>query len=120
MDLSFDEERKRFKVIARNITRHELNQTQTNWFGMERRAKLRRLGGLAVVGNQPALQVHVKATEVEKAKVARSIMQQKVGSNPKAMKSYDELQARKQHNKQQREQASRSVAQETTPSVSRT
>ena len=65
------------------------------------------MGGLAVIGNQPALQVHVKATEDEKVKVARSIVQQKVGSNPKAMKSYDELQARKQENKQQREQAGR-------------
>ena len=46
---SLDEELKRSKAIVRNITRHELNQTQTNWFGMERRAKLRRLGGLDVI-----------------------------------------------------------------------
>ena len=64
---------------------------------------LRRLGGLAVTGNQPALQVHIKATEDEKAKVARCIMQQKIGSNPKALKTYDELQDRKQISTKHRE-----------------
>jgi len=92
---TLDEELKRFKAICRSITRHELDQTQSSWFDMERRARLRKLGGLAVVGNQPALQVHVKASAEEKAIIARSIMQQKIGSNPKTMKRYEELKARR-------------------------
>ena len=72
---------------------------------MVQRARLRRLGGLAVIGNQPALQVHVKASEVDKVKIARSIVQQKVGSNPKTMTRYDDMQAMKQENKRQKEQA---------------
>ena len=92
---TLDEELKRFKAICRSITRHELDQTQSSWFDMERKARLRRLGGLAVVGNQPALQVHVKASVEEKAIIARSIMQQKIGSNPQTMKKYEELKARR-------------------------
>ena len=91
---TLDEELKRFKAICRSIFKHELDQIQSPWFDMERRARLRRLGGLAVTGNQPALLVHVKATDEEKAVIARSIMQQKIGSNHKTMKKYDEHKAR--------------------------
>ena len=62
---------------------------------MEKRANLRRLGPLAVWGNQPATAVHVTMSGNETDVVARSILMQKVGSNPKAMKRYDEMKARK-------------------------
>ena len=46
-------------------------------------------------GNQPATAVHVKISGNETDVVTRSILMQKVGSSPKAMKRYDEMKARK-------------------------
>ena len=51
---------------------------------------MRRLGLLGVEGNQPALNVFVQATAVEKEMLTRSIVVQKIGSNAKAIKEYDE------------------------------
>ena len=88
---SLDEELKRFKAIVRHIGKHETGQEHAGWFDMERRSNLRRLGDLAVVGNQPAIMATVRMTEAEKAKVTRCIMLQKTGSDDKCMKRYDEL-----------------------------
>jgi hypothetical protein len=88
---SLDEELKRFKAIVRHIGRHETGQEHAGWFDMERRANLRRLGDLAVVGNQPAIMATVRMSDAEKAKVTRCIMLQKIGSDAKCMKRYDEL-----------------------------
>ena len=57
-----------------------------------------------MVGNQPALQVHVKTATDEKERIARSIMQQKIGNNPRTMKGYDEHNTRKKETKRHNDQ----------------
>ena len=91
---SLAEELSRFKAIFRHITRHETKQEQTSWFRMEERPNLRRLAPLGVEGHQPAIAAYVSMTVEERMQVTRNILMQKVGSNPKAMKIYDEHLAR--------------------------
>ena len=88
---SLDEELKRFKAIVRHIAKHEVDKDQGRWFLMETRAKLRRLGPLAVWGNQPAMAAHVLLKKDEVESVTENILKQKVGHNPKATKRYTEL-----------------------------
>ena len=57
---------------------------------MEQRQRLRRLADLGVEGHQPAIAAYVKMSEQEKERVALSIISQKVGANPKQMRSYEE------------------------------
>ena len=51
---------------------------------------------LGVDGNQPAIAGVVQTTIEEKLTIGRSIMQQQMGANPKALKSYCELNQRQQ------------------------
>ena len=88
---SLDEELKRFKAIVRHIAKHEMQEDQGNKFEMEKRAQLKRLAPLGVVGSQPAIKGWVKMTPAEQEKVARSIMLQKLGADVKCTKRYDEL-----------------------------
>ena len=57
---------------------------------MEQRQRLRRLADLGVEGHQPAIAAYVKMSEQEKERVALSIISQKVGANPKNLRSYEE------------------------------
>jgi len=56
---TLDEELKRFKAIVRHIAKHEVDSDQGRWFLMETIARHRRLGALAVWGNQPAMAAHL-------------------------------------------------------------
>ena len=51
---------------------------------------------LGVGGNQPAIAGVVQTTPEERLIIGRSIMQQKIGANPKALKAYSELKQRQQ------------------------
>ena len=90
MKPSLNDEIGRFKAIVRHITRHETTREQATWFRMENRMNFKRLAKLGVEGRQPAVAAFVKMTCQERRQAARSIMLQKVGNNPKAMKAYDE------------------------------
>jgi len=83
---TLDEEIKRFKSIIRHITKHEGGSEHAGWFEMEKRAHLRRLGTLGIVGNQPAINATIKMTEDEKKNVARCIFEQKLGTDGKSLK----------------------------------
>ena len=65
---------------------------------METRAKLRRLGPLAIWGSQPAIAAHIYMTKAEVENVIENILKQKIGHNPKVMKRYSEMmERRKKH-----------------------
>ena len=84
------EELKRFKDLVKQISKHEADSTKQKWFQMEQRQRLRRLADLGVEGRQPAIAAYVRMSKQEKERVARSIVSQKVGANPKSLRSYEE------------------------------
>ena len=98
---SLDEELKRSKAIVRHIAKREVDKDQGRWFLMEARAKFRRLGPLAVWGNQPAIAAHVQMTKEEVGSVTESIPKQKIGHNPKAMKRYGEMMQRRRSHEEE-------------------
>ena len=69
-----EQELKRFKAIVRHIAKQEVGGDQGNWFLMDKRANLRRLGPFAVWGNQPATAVHVEMSDDEIQVVTRAIL----------------------------------------------
>ena len=103
MKPSLNDEIGRFKAIVRHITRHETTREQATWFRMESRMNLKRLAKLGVEGHQPAVAAFVKMTCQERRQVTRSIMLQKVGNNPKAMKAYDEHSVRLENERMSKE-----------------
>ena len=92
---SLDQEIKLFKAIVRQIARHELNDEQTRFFHMERRAHLRRLAPLGIEENEPAATAYCKVTPEEEATIIEAILQQKVGANAKNFKQYADFQEAK-------------------------
>ena len=58
-----DEEIKLFKAVVRHIFRHEVKNGKANWFRMDSRANLRRLGDLGVSGHQFALMLFLSDDE---------------------------------------------------------
>ena len=63
---------------------------------MEKRQHLTRLAGLAVFGHQPAIAGFLQISSQEKEDMIKAILMQKVGCNPKAIKSHEDLR-RRQH-----------------------
>ena len=92
---SLDQELKLFKAIVRQIARHELNDEQTKFFHMERRAHLRRLAPLGIEGNEPAAKAYCKVTPQEGDRIIEAILKQKVGANAKNLKQYADYKERK-------------------------
>ena len=45
---------------------------------------------MGIIGHQPSIAAHCKMGEGEREVVIQSLLQQKVGSNPKVMKQYGE------------------------------
>ena len=86
-----DEELKKFKAIVRNIATHELDEHQKGMFLVDDRSKLRRLAKLGIQGHQPAIKAFCQINEEEKEIIVQSLLQQKVGSNPKSNKAYREF-----------------------------
>ena len=66
---------------------------------MDDRKKLRRLARLGITGHQPSIAAHCKMSESEREVVIASLLQQKVGSNPKVMKQYSEYRKKEQEAK---------------------
>jgi hypothetical protein len=95
---TLQEELTLFKAIARQITKHELDDEQARWFLAEERIQLRRLANLGVLAHQPAIMAVTKTTDIEKDILVRSILAQKVGHNIKVDKLYDEYEARDKTN----------------------
>ena len=91
---TLDEEIKLFKAIAWHISKHDLGEHQTNWFRMEPRAHLRRLGPLGVTGNQPAITGYCKMDKREKRSIEEAIILQKIGANQQTTKAFRELKSR--------------------------
>ena len=60
-------------------------------FRAESRVDLRRLAGLGTLAHQPAIDAYCSVTEHERNLIIESLLMQKVGSNPKAMKQYKEV-----------------------------
>ena len=77
---TLDEELKSFKAIVRYIMRHEA----------EGRNRLRRLAKLGIIGHQPAIVAYCKVSMEERDTIIERLLKQKVGSNPKRMKTYYE------------------------------
>lgn len=96
---TLDQEMVLFKAIVRHIAKHELPNDQSGLFRMENRSKLRRLAQLGVTGNQPAIAAYCKITEEETHTIEEAIMQQKIGSNGKNLKAYEEQKARTKQRK---------------------
>ena len=90
------EELARFKAIVRHIAKHEVKGTQADYFLMEKRQHLTRLAGLAVYGHQPAIAGFLQISSHEKEDMIKAILMQKVGSNPKTIKSHVDLRSRQQ------------------------
>ena len=63
---------------------------------MEKRQHLTRLAGLAVYGHQPAIAGFLQISSHEKEDMIKAILMQKVGSNPKTIKSHVDLRSRQQ------------------------
>ena len=97
-----DEELKKFKAIVRNIATHELDEHQKGMFLMDDRSKLRRLAKLGIQGHQPAIKAFCQISEEEKESIVQSLLQQKVGSNPKSNKAYREFAKRKKEQEEGR------------------
>ena len=91
---TLDMELKTFKVVVRQITRHETSHQQAKWFTMEGRTKLRRLAKLGITGHQPAIAAYCKVDEGERQEITEAILKQKVGNNLKAEKNHQEFKAR--------------------------
>ena len=91
---SLEKEMALFKAIMRHIAKHELPEEQKRMFQMETRAKLRRLAPLGVVGNQPAIAAYCLIDAGESDQIEDAILQQKIGTNGKTMKAYDEFKQR--------------------------
>ena len=87
----------------RHIAKHEVDKDQGKWFLMEARAKLRRLGPLAIWGSQPAIAAHIHMTKAEIDNVTENILKQKIGHNPKVMKRYSEMMQRRKNTKMKAE-----------------
>ena len=98
---TLDAELKRFKAVVRHIAKHEVDKEQGKWFLMEARAKLRRLGPLAIWGNQPAIAAHIDMTKDEIDRITENILKQKIGHNPKVMKRYSEMIRRRSNHEEQ-------------------
>ena len=62
---------------------------------MDERSKLRRLAKLGIQGHQPAVTAFCKMTKKEKEVITGSLLKQKVGSNPKSTKAYNEFAERR-------------------------
>jgi len=60
---------------------------------MEQRSYFRRLAPLGIEGNQAALACFCKIDSDEKESISTAIIQQKMGANPKAIKTPKELKA---------------------------
>ena len=50
--------------------------------------QIRRLAKLGITAHQPGAAAYCKTSEEERLKITESLLIQKVGSNPKAMKLY--------------------------------
>ena len=59
---------------------------------MEKRIDKRRLADLGVEGCQPALAVFCETTAAEDADITKAVLQQKIGTNNKAIKEHDQSQ----------------------------
>ena len=84
---SMDEELKQFKAICRYILNNDLQDDQRGWFRMEARQQWRRLALLGVEGNQPAIAAFCKTSMEEDHMIAEAIVRQKVGANPKSVRT---------------------------------
>ena len=90
---SLAEELQLFKAIIRHITKHELGASQKDWFSMEQRSHFRRLAPLGIEGNQAALACFCKLDSDEEEAISTAIIQQKMGANPKAIRTHKDLRA---------------------------
>ena len=54
--------------------------------------KLRRLASLAILAHQPVVAAYCKVTDNEREAIIESLVLQKVGSNPKHMKIFKDMQ----------------------------
>ena len=88
---TLDEEIKQFKAICRYILHNDLQEEQRKWFRMESRPQWRRLALLGIEGNQPAMSAFCETTEEEDESIAKAILMQKVGANPKETKAHTEM-----------------------------
>ena len=88
---TLDEEIKQFKAICRYILHNDLQEEPRKWFRMEPRMQWRRLALLGIEGNQPAISACCETTEEEDEGIAKAILMQKVGANPKTTKAHTEM-----------------------------
>ena len=80
----------RFKQIVRHIACHELPESQSKWFRMEDRCKLRRLAMLRIKGHQPAIAGFCNISPDEFDDITDAIIKQKTGTNAKDIKMVSE------------------------------
>ena len=77
-----------------------MEQDQASWFELAKRVHLRRFGLLGIEGNQPAIRAFVETTSEEKKILTRNILLQKLSTNAKATKEFDELVRRREQGEQ--------------------
>ena len=70
----------------------------------EQRQQLTGLAGLGVLAHQPAFAAYCKTSEEKRLKITESLLVQKVGSNPKAMKLSYDMKARGNEAKRQQQE----------------